>query len=68
MPVRLRPVAALLETALEEVHIGCLDPRKARAMAVQAGALVRVFQIGQQEERLQALEARTDDWNGRKGS
>ena len=45
-----------------------MTPERHGAMAVQAGALVRVFQIGQQEERLQALEARTDDWNGRKGS
>ena len=60
MPARLRPVAILLETALEEVHAGTLDPRQATAMAFIAGALVRVITSGEMEERMRALEARSE--------
>ena len=56
LPARLRPVADLLEKALEEVHEGQLDPRVATAMASLAGALVRVFQAGEMEERMRKLE------------
>ncbi len=56
LPARLRPVADLLEKALEEVHEGQLDPRVATAMASLAGALVKVFQAGEMEERLRRLE------------
>ncbi len=58
LPARLRPVADLLEKALEEVHEGQLDPRVATAMASLAGALVKVFQAGEMEERLRVLEKR----------
>lgn len=60
MPSRLRPVAALLENALEEVYSGSLEPRKATAMASIAGALVRVMTSGELEERVRALEGRTE--------
>ena len=56
LPSRLRPVVALLEKALGEVHEGKLDPRVATAMASLAGALVRVYQSGEMEERLRVLE------------
>ena len=56
LPSRLRPVAELLEKALEEVHSGLLDPRKATAMSSLASALIRVFEAGQMEERLRTLE------------
>ena len=56
LPARLRPVAELLEKALEEVHEGQLDPRVGTAMASLAGALVKVFQTGEMEERLRKLE------------
>ena len=62
LPVRLRPVATMLERALEEVHDGDLDPRVATAMASLAGALIKVVTSGEFEERLRALEA------GRNGS
>lgn len=57
MPARLIPVWEKLETALEEVHEGTLDARQASAMAALAGALVRVLQTGEMEERLRRLEA-----------
>ena len=57
LPVRLRPVAEILETALKEVHEGKLDPRVATAMASLAGALVRVVTSGELEERVRQLEA-----------
>lgn len=61
LPERLRPVANLLTKALDEVHDGTLDPRQASAMAALAGALVRVIQAGELEERVRALEAATRD-------
>lgn len=57
LPERLRPVADMLARALEEVHSGALEPRRASAMAAVAGALVRVTQAGEMEERVRALEA-----------
>lgn len=57
LPERLRPVADMLASALEEVHSGALEPRQASAMAAVAGALVRVTQAGEMEERVRALEA-----------
>jgi len=56
LPARLRPVAAMLEDALAEVHRGELDPKVATAMASLAGALVRVITSGEMEERLRRLE------------
>ncbi len=56
LPARLRPVVTALEDALREVHEGELDPRIGTAMASIAGALVRVFAVGELEERLRVLE------------
>lgn len=57
LPERLRPVADILSKALEEVYGGELEPRQASAMAAIAGALVRVIQAGEMEERVRVLEA-----------
>ena len=48
MPSRLRPVFDRLERAMREVHDGSLDPRQATAIASLAGAMVKVFQAGQE--------------------
>ncbi|MBF6591672.1 MAG: hypothetical protein IVW57_14260 [Ktedonobacterales bacterium] len=56
LPERLRPVADILGTALREVYDGTLEPRQASAMAAVAGALVRVIQAGELEERVRQLE------------
>ena len=58
LPARLRPIAAILEDALSEVHRGDLNPRQAHAMASLAGALVRVISSGELEERMRVLESR----------
>ena len=60
LPERLRPVADMLASALEEVHSGALEPRQASAKAAVAGALVRVVQAGEMEERVRALEAHAE--------
>lgn len=57
LPERLRPIADKLAAALDEVHSGVLDPRQASAMAALAGALVRVVQAGELEDRVRDLEA-----------
>ena len=61
IPARLRPVADTLELALQQVHDGSLEPRKATAMAALAGALVKVVTTGELEQRLRALEQRPVD-------
>ena len=43
--------------ALAKVEDGRLEPRQAAALAALASAIVRVYQAGTLEERLQALEA-----------
>ena len=57
LPTRLRPVAALLEAALTQVHSGELEPRRASAMASLAGALIKTLNAGELEERLRNLES-----------
>ena len=57
----LKPVLARLIDALEEVHgdgdkAPTLSPQQASAMASLAGAIVKLYQTGVMEERLQALE------------
>jgi len=56
LPLRLRPVLELLETALEEVHIGKLSSRQGAAMASIGNAIVRLYEAGVLEERLTILE------------
>ena len=46
-----------LLTALEEVHAGPLDPKRASAMAALAGAITKAYGVGVLEERIQALES-----------
>ncbi len=59
VPPRLMPVYNKLEAALEEVHSGTLEPRRATAMAALAGAMVRVLTSGELEERVRTLEDAT---------
>ena len=57
VPATLKPVVGTLLDALEEVHQGSLDPKRASAMAALAGSIGRLYQTGVLEERLAALEA-----------
>ena len=57
VPATLRPVVATLLDALAEVHDGTLTPGQASAMASLAGAVVKVYQAGVLEERVEVLEA-----------
>jgi hypothetical protein len=56
VPPRLMPVFDRLEAALEEVHRGELEPKRAQAMASLARALVAVLTAGELEERVRKLE------------
>ena len=57
LPERLRPVADMLATAMDETYSGVMEPKKAQALASLAGAMVRVVTSGEMEERLRTLEA-----------
>ena len=56
MPATLRPVVGLLLDAIEEVHHGELPPARATAMAALASAAIRVYEVVEIEQRLDALE------------
>lgn len=60
VPPRLISVYDHLETALDEVHTGALDPKVAGAMAALARAMVAVLTAGELEERLRRLEGRNE--------
>ncbi len=49
LPSRLRPKFDRLEAAMNEVHEGRLDPRRATAMALVAGAMVKIVKAGEEE-------------------
>lgn len=57
LPPRLRPVLERLERALEGLESGEVDPRMATAMASLTGAIVKVMQASDLEERLREVEA-----------
>ena len=57
VPATLRPMIADLLGALEEVHRGTLDPKRATAMASLAAAVTRAYSVGVLEDRVLALES-----------
>ena len=59
VPATLRPVITDLLDALQGVRAGSLSPAQGTAIAALAGALVRVYQLGEVEQRLRDLEAAT---------
>ena len=59
-PEELRSLTERLLVAVEEVHRGHLDPRRAHAMAALARALVAVVQEAELMARIEALEERLD--------
>lgn len=56
VPAVMRPVLHRLLQAMIEVGNGTMEPRRATALASVASAIVRVYEVGQIEERLSALE------------
>src|SRR5712691_1304854 len=50
------PVYDVLWEAMQEVRSGLLDPRQAQAMASVASVMVKVFEVGEMEERLSRIE------------
>ena len=57
VPSSLKPTLALLLTAIDEAYQGSLPPPRANAMATLAGAAVRLYQVAELVERVEALEA-----------
>ena len=58
VPPRLLATFDTLETALQEVHTGSLDPRQASAMAAVARAMVAVLTSGELEQRVRDMEGK----------
>lgn len=61
MPATLRPVLNKLMLAVDEVHDGTLDPRQASAMASLAGAIGRLYEVAELEQRLERLEGQQSE-------
>ena len=58
MPPRLKGVYEILEESLREVRAGTLDPKCATALSSLAGAMIRVLEAGETQERIRQLEDR----------
>ena len=56
VPATLRPVLDGLLDVFDGVKAGTLDPRVGTALGSIAGAIVKVYQAGTLEERIEALE------------
>jgi len=61
LPLRLRPILELLETALTEVYGGTLDLRRGTAMASIANAIIKTYESGILEDRLTILESKVGE-------
>ncbi len=60
LPSSMRPIIDLLNKAAQEVYDGRLDPRQATALASLASALVRVYTVGEMEDRMRQVEAKVN--------
>ncbi len=67
IPPRLAPVFDTLETVLDELHSGKLDPRIGSGMAAIAGAMCRLLAVGELEERVRQLEESSKNRSDRNG-
>ena len=65
LPRELKDVQLALCRALAALEAGDLEPQRATAMAALGRAIVTVTEAGTLEERLAALEARTERQDGR---
>jgi len=60
LPARMKPIFEGLEEAFHGVKAGTIDPRQGSAMASLAGAMIKVLQASEYEERIRSLEAERD--------
>ncbi len=60
IPRDMKELARRLLKAIDEVHRGEFMPDQARAMASLAGAVCRVYEAGEVEQRIAELEARLE--------
>lgn len=60
IPKDMQALASQLMEAISECYTGDLDPKRLSAMASGAGAVVRVHEVGEFEQRLEALETAAD--------
>jgi hypothetical protein len=60
MPSRLVPVFVMMKGVLADVYNDKMDNKKAQTIALVARALVAIFTAGELEERLRALEEKTE--------
>ncbi len=60
IPRDMKELTRRLLEAIDQVHRGELMPDQARAMASLAGAVCRVYEVGEVEQRIADLEARLE--------
>ncbi len=66
IPKDMQELSRLLMEAVDQVHAGELDHRRATAMAALAGAVCRVHEIGELSLEVQALRERLESQQGGK--
>ena len=62
LPSRIQPIAESMERALIEVHSGDITPAQGTAMASIAGALLKLLQLVEFEERIKKLEEESESF------
>ncbi len=61
LPADMRALGSQLMEAIHECHAGDLDPKRLSAMGTAAGAVVRIHEVAETEQRIHALEAAAHD-------
>ena len=56
VPKDMQGVLQTLLTAFEETYSGAMEPKRATALASLAGAVVRLYEVAELEQRLERLE------------
>ncbi len=66
IPKDMQALASQLMEAITETYSGELDPKRLSAMGTAAGAVVRIHEVAETEQRIQALEARAEQNGGKR--
>ncbi len=56
IPADMKALASQLMEAISECYAGDLEPRRLTAMGTAAGAIVRIHEVAEMEQRLEELE------------
>ncbi len=66
IPADMKALASQLMEAISECYAGDLEPRRLTAMGTAAGAIVRIHEVAEMEQRLEELKRRAEAGAGRR--